>query len=103
MKKPSKGNIPCSPSGIKSMKAEKWDELYKWQLLEYGGQSHKIITSIPLKEYYELGHTCIKNNISISMFLKTAMRENLKDITKITKKIKRDAKPKEDSRQGVLF
>ena len=73
MKKPSKpkaGKIPCSPSGIKSMKADKWRELYEWQLSDYGEQSHKIITSIPLKEYYELGIICIKNDISIAKFLK---------------------------------
>lgn len=85
------------------MKKEKWIELYEWQLKDYGKQSHKIITSIPLQEYYELGLICINNNISIAMFLKTAMRENLKDISKITKKIKKDAKPKEDVRQGRLF
>ena len=85
------------------MKVEKWKELYEWQLEDYGNESHKIVTSIPLKEYYELGLTCIANNISIAMFLKTAMRENLKDVAKYAKVIKKEAKPKEDDRQGSLF
>ena len=102
--KPKAGAIPTSPAGIKSMKREKWDELYKWQLLEYGEQSHKIVTSIPLKEYYELGLTCIANNISIAMFLKTAMRENLKDVGRFAKQIKTEAKkPVENEKQGRLF
>ena len=101
--KPKAGKIPTSPSGIKGMKIERWNELYLWQLDEYGEQSHKIVTSIPLIEYYHLGVTCIENNITIAMFLKTAMRDNLKNIKKFAKQIKKEAKGKEDPRQGVLF
>ena len=86
------------------MKKEKWIELYKWELdAGYGDQSHKIVTSIPLKEYYELGLTCIANNISIAMFLKTAMRENLKDVGRFAKQIKKEAKKVDNPNQGTLF
>jgi len=101
--KPKAGLIPTSPAGIKSMKVEKWQELYLWQLKEYGEQSHKIVTSIPLKEYYQLGLCCISNNISIAMFLKTAMRENLKDVAKYAKQIKKEAKTVPNPNQGTLF
>ena len=77
------------------MKRERWDELYLWQLQDYSEQSHKIVTSIPLKEYYHLGVACIENNITIAMFLKTAMRDNLKNIKKFAKQIKSEAKVKE--------
>ena len=104
-KKPPRGKIPTSPSGIKNIKKDKWDELYLWQINNgYAEQSHKIVTSIPLKEYYELGLACINNNISIAMFLKTAMRDNLENISKYAKQIKKEAKTnKTNDNQGVLF
>ena len=101
--KPKPSKIPPSPSGIKSMKREKWNELWKWEAENYPEESHKIVTSIPMKEYYDLGLTCIRHEISIAMFLKTAMRENLKNISKYAKVIKKNAKSKENPNQGKLF
>ena len=96
--------IPTSPKGIKSIKKDKWNELYKWQLdAGYGKQSHKIVTSIPLYEYFELGEACIDNEITIAMFLRTAMRNSLKDIKRVARQIKRRNSVCNTIKQGTLF
>lgn len=101
--KPKAGKIPTSPSGIKTMKKEKWDALWHWEAENYPQELHKIVTAIPMKEYYQLGLCCISHEISIAEFLRTAMRDNLKNIGKFAKVIKKNAKKKPHPNQGSLF
>ena len=96
--------IPTSPKGIKSIKKDKWNELYKWQLFAgYGKQSHKIVTSMPLSEYFELGVACIDNEITIAMFLRTAVRNSLRDVKRVARQIKRRGSIRNTIKQGTLF
>ena len=75
-------------------------ETYQWQLADYGDKSHKIITTMPLNEYYRLGLCCIDNDISIAEFIRQSIRLNIDGVAKIAKKInKNNVNPN----QGTLF
>ena len=63
-------------NGMSSIKLEDFQKRYKWQLDEgYGHERKNTILGMPLQEYYELGTFCIINKISITGFIKMAMRE----------------------------
>ncbi|MBL0721219.1 MAG: hypothetical protein JJV88_01410, partial [Sulfurovum sp.] len=55
--------------GITALKLDKFKERYEWQLEEYSEAPQKLITSIPLKDYYKMGIFCIENKITIEGFV----------------------------------
>ncbi len=62
--------------GMSTVKRDDFTARYKWQIDEgYGNDRKNTILGLTISEYYELGLFCIDNNISISGFVKTAMRE----------------------------
>ena len=63
-------------NGMSSIKLEDFQARYQWQIDEgYGHERKNTILGMPLQEYYELGTFCIINKISITGFIKMAMRE----------------------------
>lgn len=91
---------PQNKQQAKSFRREDFIKTYQWQLAEFGEKSHKIITTMPLNEYYKLGICCIDNEISIAEFIRQAIRANIDNVSKIAKKInKNNINPN----QGSLF
>lgn len=91
---------PANKKQAKQYRREDFVETYSWQLIDYGESSHKIITTMPLKEYYHIGLCCIDNDISIAEFIRQSIRKNMGSIPKIAAKInKNNINPN----QGTLF
>lgn len=107
----AKGNyfhkkIANSPSGIKATRKDDFIATYKWQLVEFGDTPQKVITTIPLHEYYKIGIICIDNEISIAGFIREAIRDNICNVSKYKKRLKKTVKKVKDSnikKQGSLF
>ena len=59
------------------MKLQDFKDTYEWQLKDYSQQSHKIVLTIPLERYYELGVHCITNRISIAEFIRASVLNKL--------------------------
>ena len=73
--------------GITSIKKEKFKEFHEWKLDEYSKDPTKVILSLHLIDYYELGLYCIDNKISINLFCKDAVLKELKKAKNKTHKI----------------
>lgn len=87
-------------NGVKSMRRDDFIEAYEWQLEEFGDSKHKIITTMPLHEYYAIGLACIDNKLSIAEFIRQSIRKNMGSIPMMAKKV---TKEKENPKQGKLF
>lgn len=108
-----KGEEPRTPpknkAQAKEYRLEDFKDTYEHLLKEHGTETHKIITTIQLKEYYEIGLLCIHEEISIAEFIRTAIKTHKKDIPRFAKLIKRKPrkgtrkKKKQQPKQGVLF
>jgi predicted transcriptional regulator YheO len=103
MAKPPSKPLPTSPKGIKALKEHEFRDMYEWQLDEFGKSTKKIITLIPLEQYFEIGILCIRHDMSISAFIREAMFDRKDDIPKISKKMKAKAAPTHHESQGTLF
>jgi hypothetical protein len=111
--------------GITSVRLKDFEEQYKWQLEveEYAKAMHKTILTLELKDYYDLGKYCIKNQLTMANVMRQAVLFVLDEIRndtlefevinpknikkpdekfriKITPNIK---KKQEKSKQGGLF
>ena len=111
--------------GITSVRLEDFEDQYKWQLEveEYAKAMHKTILTLELKDYYDLGTYCIKNQLTMANVMRQAVlfiieeirKDNLefeivkpKKIKKPDEKFKVEITPsikrkQDESKQGGLF
>ena len=74
--------------GIVTMKLENFVDRYEWQLRDYKDSPQKIITTIPLKDYFALGKFCIENKITIAGFVRESIKEKINE--KCVKRFRRN-------------
>ena len=104
--------------GMSCVKLADFQARYKWQIDSgYGHERKNTILGMPLTEYYELGTFCIINKISITGFIKMAMKErkhlvdmglidiNLDNSQLLQNSIKKKNKviKKQEDQEGGLF
>jgi hypothetical protein len=91
--------------GVSSIKEDKFRERYQWQLDEgYGQSTHKLIMTVPLQVYFDIGVWCIKNKMSFAGFCKEAVYKDWDKVKSKKYKIPKTVKhTKEQFIQRGLF
>jgi len=66
--------------GFTSVRLEDFKDQYEWKLKEYSNEMHKTILALELKDFYDLGIFCIKNQITIANIMRQSVLFTLEQI-----------------------
>ena len=66
--------------GFTSIRLDDFKDQYEWKLDEYSNEMHKTILTLELKDFYDLGIFCIKNQITIANIMRQSVLFTLEQI-----------------------
>jgi len=66
--------------GFTAIRLDDFKDQYEWKLKEYSNEMHKTILTLELKDFYDLGIFCIKNQITIANIMRQSVLFTLEQI-----------------------